>query len=312
MGQAVAVVREDRPGDRRLTAYLAPASPLGSSPDSPDFPDSQGTGGGADWPPDPQEVRRAVAAVLPDYMVPSAVVVLDRIPLTVNGKVHRAALPAPDAELLPGGRGPRTPFEEILCRLYAETLGVAQVSIDDGFFGLGGHSLLAIQLIARIQKVLGRDYGVRVLFEAPTVAELAVALQGPHRPDDALAPVLPLRRAGTAPALFCLHPAGGLSWCYSGLISHLPPGRPLYGLQAHGLAGPARLPATMADLAASYAGQILAVQGRGPYHLLGWSFGGTAAEAQDAHAPVPADLPRTLELLRERGSALARPPTGAA
>ncbi len=96
VGQAVAVVREDRPGDRRLTAYLAPDSP--ASP-----PASQG--GGAVRSLDPQEVRRAVAAVLPDYMVPSAVVVLDRIPLTVNGKVYRAALPAPDHERLPGGRG---------------------------------------------------------------------------------------------------------------------------------------------------------------------------------------------------------------
>ncbi len=118
-----------------------------------------------------------------------------------------------------------------------------------------------------------------MLFEAPAVAELAIALQGPHRPDDALAPVLPLRRSGTAPALFCVHPAGGLSWCYSGLISHLAPGRPLYGLQAHGLADPARPPGTLADLAASYADEIMAVQAHGPYHLLGWSFGGTAAHA---------------------------------
>jgi thioesterase domain-containing protein/acyl carrier protein len=300
---------------------------------------------------DPQAVRGAVASVLPDYMVPSAIVTLERIPLTVNGKVDRAALPAPVYDLHAGGRGPRTPVEEILCGLYASILGVRSVSIDDNFFDLGGHSLLGVQLVARIEKALGHQCSIRVLFEAPTVAELAQTLLGAHRPQDALAPMLPLRRPGSQPAVFCIHPAGGLSWCYSGLISHLPAGRPLYALQARGLAQPGPLPATLAGLAADYAEQIMSVQASGPYHLLGWSFGGTAAHAiavrlqtlgeqvgllalldsspvvlgggdhpeetgtlvlrallDDGHPgsapePPPADLPETLRILRERGSA---------
>ncbi len=262
VGQAAAMVREDRPGDRRLVAYVTAAS---------------GTEA------DPQALRGAIAAVLPDYMVPSAIVVLDRMPLTVNGKVNRAVLPVPSYDLQAGGRGPRTPAEEILCGLYADILGVSSVSIDDSFFDLGGHSLLAIQLVARIGKVTGREYGVRLLFEAPTVAELAERLHGPHRAGDALAPVLPLtaaRRGASRPALFCVHPAGGLSWCYSGLIGSVGRDRALYGLQADGLGvSPEPLPATLADLAARYAERIRSVQPAGPYHLLGWSFGGTAAHA---------------------------------
>ena len=259
VGQAIAMVREDRPGDRRLVAYVTSAD-------------------GAEA--DPLALRGAMAAVLPDYMVPSAIVVLDRMPLTVNGKVNRAVLPEPAYDLRPGGRGPRTPAEEILCGLYADILGVAKVSIDDSFFDLGGHSLLAIQLVARIGKVTGKEHGVRILFEAPTVAELAERLTGPHRAGDALAPVLPLRLTGSRPALFCVHPAGGLSWCYSGLIGLLAADRPLYGLQADGLSEASEpLPATLAELAERYAERIRSVQASGPYHLLGWSFGGTAAHA---------------------------------
>ncbi len=252
VGQAVAHVREDRPGDRRLVAYVT-ATPAGGAERAQ--PASL----------DAAEVRRGVAAVLPDYMVPTAVVVLDRMPLTSNGKADRAALPAPDYDLVPGGQCPRTPVEEILCGLYADILGVPSVSIDDNFFHLGGHSMLGIQLMARIQQATGRECGVWLLFEAPTVAELAQALTGPHQPGDALAPMLPLRRAGTdpgptRPALFCIHPACGLSWCYSGLISRLAGDRPLYGLQAHGLAGGESPPGTLTDLATRYADQIKSVQ----------------------------------------------------
>ncbi|MGV5039271.1 amino acid adenylation domain-containing protein, partial [Streptomyces sp. NRAIS4] len=164
VSQVAVVVREDRPGDKRLVSYVVAES---------------GSGGvGVD------ALRAHVGGLLPEFMVPSAFVVLDRLPLTTNGKLDRRALPAPVYEAEVGGRGARTPQEEILCGLFAEILGVPAVGIDDSFFELGGHSLLATRVVSRIRSVLGVELPVRTLFEAPTVAALTgrVAEAGSARP----------------------------------------------------------------------------------------------------------------------------------
>ena len=127
--------------------------------------------------PDAAALRSHLAESLPDYMVPSAFVVLERLPLTPNGKLDRRALPAPEAPVAAMRRLPRTPHEEVLCGLFAETLGLAAVGIDDNFFELGGHSLLATRLIGRIRAALHVEIAIRSLFEAPTV-ELLVRRLG--------------------------------------------------------------------------------------------------------------------------------------
>ncbi|MFJ2816071.1 amino acid adenylation domain-containing protein [Streptomyces sp. NPDC087294] len=228
-------------------------------------------------PPDPAALRRHAADRLPAAMVPGALVVVDALPRTPNGKVNRRALPAPDATAV-GTAPPSGPDEQVLCELFAEVLGLPPVGAQDDFFALGGHSLLAIRLAARVRSVLGGELGLRTLFETPTPAGLAARLHD-GRAQDAWSVLLPLRPTGTRPPLFCLHPAGGFSWCYTGLLRHLPPDRPVYGIQARGLTEPDHVDDGVDRMADDYCARILDVRPTGPYHLLGWSFGGQLAQA---------------------------------
>ncbi|MGC5562293.1 amino acid adenylation domain-containing protein [Streptomyces sp. FR-108] len=158
VAQAAVVLREDRAGDQRLVAYVVPggtADPAG---------------------PDTEALTDLLRQRLPQYMVPSAIVTMAAFPTTPSGKLDRDALPAPDYAEAAAGRGPRNHREKVLCRLFAELLGVEEVGIDAGFFDLGGHSLLATRLIGRIRNELDVDVKVTTVFANPTVAELAARL----------------------------------------------------------------------------------------------------------------------------------------
>ncbi len=159
-------VREDSPGDVRLVGYVVSADEGGSDSELVD------------------NVRRFAAGRLPEYMVPSAVVVLEALPLTANGKLDRKALPAPDyaAGRAAGRRRPADAREELLCQAFAQVLGLPEVGPDDDFFELGGHSLLAVRLISRIRTVLGVEVEIRALFGAPTPARLAGQIGDQKKP----------------------------------------------------------------------------------------------------------------------------------
>ena len=174
VGQAVVIAREDRPGDKRLVGYIT------------------GTA-------DPAKVRDQLSERLPVYMVPAAVVALDVLPLTVNGKLDKRALPAPDYAGA-GYRVPTTAIEEILAGIYAQVLGLERVGADDSFFDLGGDSLSAMRLIAAINTGLAAGLSVRAVFEAPTVAQLAprIGAGGGGR----LAPVVAAERPAVVPLSF--------------------------------------------------------------------------------------------------------------
>jgi amino acid adenylation domain-containing protein len=160
---AAVIVREDRPGDKRLVAYVV---------------------GDVDL----DVLRKHVADALPEYMVPAAFVPLDALPLTANRKLDRKSLPAPDYASATSGREPRDDRERTVCALFAEVLGLPEVGVEDNFFDLGGHSLLATRLISRIRADLGAELSLRALFDQPTPEAVAARLTKPAKARPALRP----------------------------------------------------------------------------------------------------------------------------
>ncbi|WEP00541.1 amino acid adenylation domain-containing protein (plasmid) [Streptomyces sp. FXJ1.172] len=254
--QAVVAVQEDSAGSRVLIAYVVPVP-------GPDIRE--------------EVIRKELAGVLPAYMLPARILILDEMPLTANGKVDRNALPSADfKDLTPSGE-PRNPREEILCQLFAEVLDIPRPGIHDSFFELGGHSLLVARLLTVIRDRMHVDVPFRALFAAPTVAELAPRL-GPSTQWEAFRTVFPIRTTGTDNPLFCVHPLAGLSWAYAPLARHVPASVPIYGLQARGFYDSSPLPGSLRDMATQYVQEMRAIQPSGPYRLLGWSLGGVIAQ----------------------------------
>ena len=176
--RAAVTVRDDQRGDQHLVAYMVPATGVTV---------------------DTAEARRFVAERLPEFMVPAMIVVMDELPVTVNGKLDVSALPAPDFSSVVSGRAPRSPQEEILCQVFAEILDLERVGIDDSFFDLGGHSLLATRVISRMRKLLGVELPLRALFEAPSVALLAERMSGA---EGARVALVSMARPGVVPLSF--------------------------------------------------------------------------------------------------------------
>lgn len=250
--------RQDAPGDARLVAYVPTALA------------------------DAVMLRSHLATRVPDYMVPSAFVGVDHWPVTANGKLDRNALPKPP-QLEVAGLAPRTPLEQELALLFAQALGrEAPVAVDADFFSLGGDSLSAVHLLLAIEQRWRCDLGLGALFAQPTVAALAVRIaEPPALADHALGPVIALAAtdaAGPTP-LFVLHPAGGIAWNYRTLARALQPARPVYGLQSPALDARLPLPSSIEAMANDYVQRVVALQPKGPVHLLGWSVGGILAQA---------------------------------
>ncbi|WP_307845391.1 non-ribosomal peptide synthetase [Planomonospora sp. ID67723] len=236
VGEAVVTVREDgAPGDRRLAAYVVPeARPDAAAPEAPG-PQTAVSGPALD----PAGLRAALKAVLPDAMVPSAIVVLDALPLSPNGKLDRAALPAPQRHGEAGGRGaePRTPAERAIAGLWRELLGVETVGVDDDFFELGGHSLVAVQAVARLRKVLpglegGRAVGVMDLFKHPTVRALAELVERTDVPREPRSLLYELTRPGPRRSItyVCVPYGGGQAMVFQPLADALPEECALYAM----------------------------------------------------------------------------------
>ncbi|HEY7155032.1 MAG TPA: amino acid adenylation domain-containing protein [Gemmataceae bacterium] len=292
--ESAVLVRTDDAAGQRLVAYV-------SARDGGDAPTAE-------------RLRRYLGERLPEYMVPSAFVLLPSLPHMATGKVDRRSLPAPPAERPETAHpyvAPRTPLEEFLAGLWRELLGLRQIGVLDNFFELGGNSIQAAVLVNRLQEHLDEQIYTVALFDSPTIAGLARYLAdirpeavgrlfgpesllakddkenkpgapttGADSPSLALRAnplLIPLQPNGSRTPCFMVHPPGGVVVCYQALAQRLGDDRPFYGIRAHGLHGETELPERLEDMAAEYVSAIRTVQPQGPYHLGGWSLGGVTA-----------------------------------
>jgi aspartate racemase len=254
--ETAVVAREDAHGDKRLVAYVVARQ---------------------ETPPPVGRLRAALLKSLPAHMAPSTFVFLDSLPTTPSGKVDRLALPEPPAArpLLDGEcTAPRNPVEERLTRLWEDILGVQPIGVQDDFFELGGHSLSAARLFARIEEVFGKSLPLPLLLQAPTIEQLAPALEQGNW-DQPGAFLMEIQPKGSQLPLFCVHTINARIFLQ--LARRLGPEQPCYGLHLFGLA-PARKPrVSIEQLASLYLEEVRKVQPEGPYFLCGLCAGGAVA-----------------------------------
>ena len=255
--QSVVVLREEEPGGKQLVAYVVPDS--GEAPQA-------------------EALRQYVKERLPDFMVPSAVVLLDAFPLTPNGKINRKSLPAPAQcrEVTSEFVAPRDPLEQLLAQIWAKVLKVKRVGVFDNFFELGGHSLLAVRVIVEVEKLCQKRLPLAMLLQAPTVAGLAEMLRKKHW-EPSWTSLVPIRSGGSKPPLFLMHAHGGNVLEYYPLVNRLEPDQPVYALQARGLDGHIVKDSSLEEMASAYLDELRSLQPEGPYFLGGFCFGGLLA-----------------------------------
>jgi amino acid adenylation domain-containing protein/non-ribosomal peptide synthase protein (TIGR01720 family) len=255
--QAVVLAREDAAGSKRLVAYLVGHSETRS--------------------PNSADLRKYLGKRLPDYMVPSAFVFLNEIPLTSNGKVDRKALLESEEV---GAQIDFSPSDEVeleLATIWESLLNVSHVGRRQTFFELGGHSLLAIRLIKRIQEKFGRELPLSAVFEAATIEQMSGLLRGDDRPRYR-SNLVPIQSQGSNRPLFFVHPGGGGVGSYRDLARLLGEGQPFFGLQAlDDEENKQEAILSIEQRAARYIEVIQTVDPDGPYILGGWSMGGFIA-----------------------------------
>ena len=261
--EVVVLAREENDSDRQLVAFVVAAAEANLSGDLTD-----------------EALRHYLREKLPEYMIPSAFILLDEIPLTPNGKINRQALLALAKNRNEHGTdfvAPRDALELRIGRLWEDVLNTRPIGITDNFFERGGHSLLAVRMMAQLSRQIERELPLALILQKQTVQTLAAFLRQEIEPQDT-SPLIAIQPHGRKPPFFCVHPAGGGIICYSALSRHLGVEQPFYGIQTPALDGAAQPPLTQIEsMAARYIEELRRVQSEGPYMLGGWSLGGVVA-----------------------------------
>jgi amino acid adenylation domain-containing protein len=264
--ESVVILREDIPGDQRLVAYVVPQN----ADDDPSLVPAS--------VPSVADLRVHLMRLLPEFMIPSAFVMMDALPLTPNAKVDRKALPAPDGSSFGAERrviAPRDTLEMQLVQLWEEILNVRPIGITDSFFELGGHSLLAVRVASTIEQRLKVVLPLVTMFQNPTIQQIAqmIRQQGSENSFARLVDLQAARKDSSQPPLFFVHPSGGSVHWYADLARHLGAQQPFIGIQARGLKPGESLHDSIEEMAADYADAICERQPQGPYLVGSWSLG---------------------------------------
>ena len=251
VAQGTVIAREDQPGNKRIVAYVVPKD------------NSQ---------LEVTELRQFLQDKLPKYMIPSAFVLLESLPVTSNGKIDRRALPIPRVENNSNSISPRTNTEKNIAQIWQEVLGVQSISVEDNFFHLGGHSLLAVKLSSKLEQTFDVNLPLAMLFQMPTIEQQASFLEqkANSKSWSSLAPIQP---KGSKTPLFLFQGVG----IYYPLSLHLGQEQPVYGLSIEMIDDSKRWFNQIEELVALYIKEIKTVQPQGPYYLGGISFGGMIA-----------------------------------
>nr|WP_277420394.1 amino acid adenylation domain-containing protein [Xanthomonas bonasiae] len=276
VGQALALVREDVAGDKRLVAYV-------SAQDAAVL--------------EAEELKGLLSRQLPGYMVPSAIVVLGAFPLTANGKIDRKALPAPDGNSAArvGFEAPQGKHEQALAQVWSELLRVERIGRHDRFFDLGGHSLLAVRMVSHLRNRYGWDVSILRVFETPSIAGLAAALAAQDAHEYPV--VVPLRQgAANAGAVYCIPGAGGRVAAFAEFAAQLGLARNIYGLQPRGLEAGEQPAASVEQMAEEYLRAIDAHAAGPCVALIGHSLGGMVALEMARRIAQRGDPPRVVML----------------
>lgn len=244
-------------------------------------------------------LRESLMALLPPHMVPVALVQIDDMPLSANGKLDRKALPLPALAARAQGRAPAPGLETRIAQAFSQLLDVEITSAEDDFFALGGHSLLAMRLAAELRQHLERPVTVGQVTVASTVAGLATALDAQDETSAGRAgfeTLLPLRQ-GDGPTLWCFHPASGFAWQFSVLTRWLDPRWSVVGIQSPRPDGPMQQAQSLAQVVDHHLATLREQQPHGPYYLMGYSLGGTLAHAIAARLSGAGEIVAFLGLL---------------
>ncbi|TCP57968.1 amino acid adenylation domain-containing protein [Tumebacillus sp. BK434] len=256
--ESIVIAHEVTPGDKRLAAYLV--GPQGVEIDIAD-------------------VRNFMQAKLPEHMVPSFFLVLDKMPLTPNGKVDRRALPAPSSDHFARADdyvAPRDELEARMAAVWEEVLGVSPIGIRDNFFSLGGHSLLAVRLMSQLQNQFKDDLPLAALFQGGTIEHLAELVRQ-DQASDHVSPLIGFKTTGSRTPFFVVHEGTGGVLDYVDLAQTMDAEQPFYAFQAQGLQDDRDAHAQIEEAAAAYIAEMRTVQPAGPYYIGGYCFGGVIA-----------------------------------